>query len=1329
MALLVFPTPAFNGQIYPATPLPGQNVYQWDAAEQTWRLIGTATGVIAGTYGTPLQIPQFTVDPAGRITFAQNIDIQKTSKTQLGVVRIGDRLDVDAATGILSVPVATVSIPGVVIVGNNLNISAAGLLSVPNATTGIRGAVMLVNNTVTNDATKALTAAAGFSLQQQINALVVSNNLTFAGTINANTGTIASVTPEGTSAGFTIGQPLPTPTVQRDEYFVVVTTPGTFTPTGSSTPISANDGDWFVAIDGVWTYFNVGPDVPRATFVQLDDIAGDFDGGRTIFTLSVNGNPYTPGTNANVLISLGGVLQIPGDSFNIVGDSVSFSVPPASDTTFLGYALSGVSGGGGIAGSGTVTQVNTGTGLTGGPITTSGVVSLVPATAGVIGGVRPDTTTITISPAGVISAVGGTLNSVTTNGNTTTNSITVGALTANGNVILGDNGSDTVDVNGRFIGSLIPAASALYDLGSAALPWRDLYVSASSIYMGTDQLTVSGGQLFLNGVPIGGGSTIDLQGVTDNGSVTTDPITVGGLTAASLIYPLTDGAPGQVIATDGAGNLGWVSAAASSGITNLGTGPGLTGGPITTTGTISLTNTGVSPNTYTYATITVDINGRITVASSGNAPNTAVSSPITNTGTAIAPIIGIQRATTGQLGAVQIGTNIDVVGGVISVNSSTTSQSGIVQLNDTVSSTSVTEALTAKQGKALQDQISTLAVTSNLTLAGTFDATANQMLTVTSQGTSQSFVIGNNLPAAAAGNLDYFVIVTTGGAYNPPGGGGPYTTNQGDWFLSNGTSWQFLNVGSDLPTASTGTAGVVALATTAETQIGTNTTKAVTPAGAAATYLPISSFIAKGSLLSATGASVPTALPVGSDNQILTACSLATTGLCWVTPPVVVPSIPCSVLTAKGALVAASGANTPATLPVGVDGQILAACSTETTGLCWITPPAPVTQATPTTLGTVFGRVDLGSGGLGFRALNSLTTGTFNVGIGESAGCSITTGNRNVAVGALALELGTTICDNVGLGVEALRRTTTGGRNVAIGTTTLVFNTTGADNVAVGYDAGRANTTGFQNTAIGYQSTRINNTFSQNTAVGAFTLCAFNGGTNGANDAFGALAMQAFTTGDYNVALGAYSLFCYTSGCFNTAVGHRSMTDVTTGTCNTAIGAYSGQNLTTGCFNTAVGYQALVCNGDNNTVIGRGAMNVSGASNSVTLGNSSITVIRAQVTSITALSDARDKTDVTALPVGLDFVNSLNPVKFTWQMREPNEVKDGTSEAGFIAQDLQTAQEAAGADYLGLVYDADPEKLEASAGKLIPVLVKAIQELSGKVDSLQEELDKLKAND
>ena len=40
-------------------------------------------------------------------------------------------------------------------------------------------------------------------------------------------------------------------------------------------------------------------------------------------------------------------------------------------------------------------------------------------------------------------------------------------------------------------------------------------------------------------------------------------------------------------------------------------------------------------------------------------------------------------------------------------------------------------------------------------------------------------------------------------------------------------------------------------------------------------------------------------------------------------------------------------------------------------------------------------------------------------------------------------------------------------------------------------------------------------------------------------------------------------------------------------------------------------------------------------------------------------------------------------------------------------------------EYLDLVMDDNPEKLEAKQGKLIPVLVKAIQELSLKVKALE----------
>jgi hypothetical protein len=119
-------------------------------------------------------------------------------------------------------------------------------------------------------------------------------------------------------------------------------------------------------------------------------------------------------------------------------------------------------------------------------------------------------------------------------------------------------------------------------------------------------------------------------------------------------------------------------------------------------------------------------------------------------------------------------------------------------------------------------------------------------------------------------------------------------------------------------------------------------------------------------------------------------------------------------------------------------------------------------------------------------------------------------------------------------------------------------------------------------------------------------------------------------------------------------------------------------------------------------------------------------------------SDMRQKKDILASTLGLDFINALNPVSYKWIIGGRKAVYDEESKSvigsedipgarthyGFLAQEVKQALDtvAPGKDFSGWVLTDkdDPESEQALRyEEFISPMVKAIQELSSRLDALE----------
>jgi hypothetical protein len=369
--------------------------------------------------------------------------------------------------------------------------------------------------------------------------------------------------------------------------------------------------------------------------------------------------------------------------------------------------------------------------------------------------------------------------------------------------------------------------------------------------------------------------------------------------------------------------------------------------------------------------------------------------------------------------------------------------------------------------------------------------------------------------------------------------------------------------------------------------------------------------------------------------------------------------------------------------------------------------------------------------GIGNYALTNLTSGYENSGIGSNTLYNNTSGSFNTAIGGYSLYSNTTGQENTAIGTNSLHHNTTGKQNTAVGNQSLSSNTTGEFNTAVGIQSLNLNTIGISNTAVGGVTLFSNTTGDYNTATGVSAL--YYNSTGSSNTTSGAFSLRSNTTGNQNTALGVYSLYANTTGDNNTAVGYNSLTTNTTGFQNTAVGHHSLLN-NTGNYNTALGYNSgsAVTTGSNLTLLGIDANPSSPTvQNQITLGNSFVTSLRCNVQNISSLSDVRDKKNIKDLNLGIEFLMKIKPRVFNWDRREwyVDNKSDGSKmmeepTAGFIAQELDEVQTSENAEWLNLVLKDNPDKLEATSGNLLPIIVKAIQDLKKENDELKARLIK-----
>ena len=244
-------------------------------------------------------------------------------------------------------------------------------------------------------------------------------------------------------------------------------------------------------------------DPSSGTATALDSFVGD--GSTTTFTLSAESS------TDSVIVTIQGVVQKASTTYTVSGTTLTFSEAPllneqiearvVSTTYTLGDKVEDSDGD-------TFIRVEESTDEDTIRFDTAGTQRMIITNTGNVGiGVESPSTALHV--AGIITA-----NSIDAD--------FTGSIFADDSTLLVDGTTGSINLNGTVKGHIIPDANETYDLGSSGNKFRDLYLSGTTITLGTETISSSTGKIIFSG-------SIESSGIFDGdvtGSVFADDSTL-----------------------------------------------------------------------------------------------------------------------------------------------------------------------------------------------------------------------------------------------------------------------------------------------------------------------------------------------------------------------------------------------------------------------------------------------------------------------------------------------------------------------------------------------------------------------------------------------------------------------------------------------------------------------------------------------------------------------------------------------------------------------------------------------------------------------------------